>query len=148
MALTCPNEGSSLQPGEDHHVKYERCPVCNGGWFDMDEFEQLEATVGKSNALAGTIEYSERATPLHCPSCGKPMVAFDYRGENLTLDACNDEHGFWLDGGASDRVRALMRERMQGLQRAAKAEGQWNAERERGFKPTLVERLRQLLTGK
>jgi Zn-finger nucleic acid-binding protein len=148
MAMTCPLDGAALRPANDHGVPYAECPTCSGGWFDMHEFEELEATAGKGNALSGTIEYAERATPLHCPVDGDPMVAFDYRGEDLTLDACKDGKGFWLDGGASDRVRALMRERAQGLKRASKEEAAWNAERERGFEPTLTERLKHLLSGR
>ena len=148
MTLTCPTDSSPLQAANDHDVPYAACPSCGGGWFELDQFERLEASAGNGNALAGTIEYAERATPLACPSCGKPMVAFDYRGEDLALDACDAEHGFWLARGDADRIRERMRERVRGLERAAKVEGSWNAERERGFKPTLSDRLRRMLGGR
>jgi len=148
MALTCPNDGSPLAAANDHGVPYAACPQCGGGWFDLNELERLEATAGKGDALAGTIEYAERASTLHCPSCGKLMVAFDYRGEDLTLDACDAEHGFWLARGDAERVRKRMRERVHDLVRAERADASWNAERERGFTPTLTERLRKLITGR
>ena len=147
MAFTCPRDGAQLQAGEDHAVPYQRCPICKGGWFDLHEFEELEATAASGDALAGTIEYAERESTLTCPSCGKPMAAFDFRGENLELDACDDEHGFWIDDGGEERVRALMRDRMAGMKRAARAEHSWNAERERGFHRSLIDRLRNLLRG-
>ncbi|MHB8377426.1 MAG: zf-TFIIB domain-containing protein [Dehalococcoidia bacterium] len=148
MTLTCPRDGAQLQAATDHAVPYQRCPTCKGGWFDLHEFEELEATAADSDAVAGTIEYAERESTLKCPSCGKPLAAFDYRGENLELDACDAEHGFWLDAGAAERVRVRMRERVQDLKRAATAERSWNAERARGFQRTLIERLRNIFSGK
>jgi Zn-finger nucleic acid-binding protein len=53
------------------------------------------------------------------------MRAFNYRAYNLELDACPHEHGFWLDAGEAERVRAVLRERVQGLQRSAQAEEAW-----------------------
>ena len=38
---------------------------------------------------------------------------------------CNDRHGFWLDQGEAIRVRELVEERVQGLERSAKAEAEW-----------------------
>jgi Zn-finger nucleic acid-binding protein len=142
MALTCPRDGAQLQPSNDEHVSHQQCPKCKGGWFALDEFERLEATVASSDAVAGTIEYATRDANLKCPSCGKEMAAFDFRGQNLELDACNDEHGFWLDAGESERVRDIMRQRVLDLARSAKAEGVWNAERERGFSETFVQKIK------
>ncbi len=145
--LTCPRDAAELKPSADEHVPHDACPQCQGGWFTLDEFEALEATAGSQDALAGTLEYGTRPADLKCPSCGKPMTAFDYRGENLELDACEEEHGFWLDAGASRRVREMMRQRVQDLQRARRAEGEWNAERERGFSEGLVGKIRRMLRG-
>jgi Zn-finger nucleic acid-binding protein len=145
MSLTCPRDGAALGPSSDDHVGHQQCPNCGGGWFDLAEFEQLEASVATSDAMAGTIEYSSRAANLKCPSCGADMVAFDFRGQDLELDACDAEHGFWLDAGASERVRTIMRQRVRDLERSRRAEGQWNAERERGFHETLVEKIKGAL---
>jgi Zn-finger nucleic acid-binding protein len=76
------------------------------------------------------------------------MQRFDYRAHNLQLDACDEEHGFWLDAGAAERVRQIMLERAADMRRADRADATWQREREAGFKPTLVERLRKLLLGR
>ncbi len=144
----CPRDGAQLQSSNDEHVPHEACPQCHGGWFTLNEFELLEATAGDKNALAGTLEYATREADLKCPSCGKAMTAFDYRGQNLELDACDEEHGFWLDAGASERVRDMMRQRVRDLQRAQKAESTWNAERERGFSEGLVDKIRKAFRGR
>ena len=54
------------------------------------------------------------------------MTAFNYRAYNLALDVCVQRHGFWLDEGEADRVREIVEERVAGLERAAKAEGDWD----------------------
>ena len=38
--------------------------------------------------------------------------------------AC-ERHGFWLDEGEAVRVRELVEERVEGLERAVKAEAEW-----------------------
>ena len=142
MTLTCPRDGAQLEASNDGHVPHQQCPQCKGGWFHLDEFEKLETTVASENALTGTIEYAKRDATFKCPSCGKEMVAFDFRGQNLELDACDDEHGFWLDTGASERVREIMKQRVLDLNRSAKAEGVWNKEREGGFSETFVQKIK------
>ena len=148
MALTCPRDGAELRPAAEDSVPCQRCPTCRGEWLTLDEFQELEATAARGDALAGTIEYAEHPDALKCPSCGKPLQGFDFRGEDLQLDACDEEHGFWLDADKAERVRGLMRQRMLDLQRAGRVEGRWNTEREQGFKPTLTERLERAILGR
>ena len=50
----------------------------------------------------------------------------DFRAYNLELDVCDQRHGFWLDEGEAVRVREIVEERVAGLERAAKAEGDWD----------------------
>ena len=54
------------------------------------------------------IQYARRESDLNCPICGRQMTAFNYRAYNLELDACLNEHGFWLDEGESAHVREIM----------------------------------------
>ena len=77
------------------------------------------------------------------------MRAFNYRAYNLELDACPHEHGFWLDAGEADRVRVVMRERVQGLERSAQAEQKWAGRRRSGSAPAAVlDKMRSLFRGK
>jgi len=147
--LKCPRDGSQLHTEKDHAIDIDACPQCKGGWYDFGELAELEATVAKDDdSRAGMIEYSKRDSTLACPLCAKTMVAFDYRGNNLELDACPDEHGFWLDAGESERVRVLMLERLGGLRRSASAQQQWNRDREGGFKGSgMMDKIRNMLGG-
>ncbi len=113
----------------------------------MGDFETLEAGAANESAVAGTIEYSKRRAELSCPSCAKTMTAFDYRGYNLEIDACDEDHGFWLGPGAVERVREIMRERARDMERAGRLEAAWYHERERGFSLSLADKLRNLFRG-
>jgi Zn-finger nucleic acid-binding protein len=112
---------------KEHDIQIDRCPTCKGAWYDRDELALLEATAGAdADQRRGSIDYAVRESSLRCPVCRNPLQAFNYRAYNLELDACRQEHGFWLDGGEAERVREVMGERMQGLERAAHAEGEWD----------------------
>ena len=146
--LNCPRDATDLQTTQEHGIQVDRCATCKGEWFDFGELAELEASIAKTDAdKAGMIEYSKRPGELACPVCAKTMTAFDYRGHGLELDACSEEHGFWLDAGESEGVRAVMRERVSGVQRSQRAEARWNREREANFKSSLIDRIRNLFTG-
>lgn len=148
MTLTCPRDGTELQSFEEHSIPCDRCPQCSGEWMSLDGLQALEATVASGAALAGTIEYCARKDEIKCPSCGQNLRGFDFRGEDLELDACEQQHGFWLDSGEAERVRKLMRARMNDMQRVQGAEAAWNQARTAGFKPTLTDRLEHIFFGK
>jgi len=123
--MLCPRCNVELQTEQYQGIGVDHCPSCNGRWLDYPELDQLEATVASEEERRATIVYSPHPSELACPKCGKRMRAFDYRAYNLELDACEDEHGFWLDAGEEGRVRDIVEERVRGLARAASAEGAW-----------------------
>lgn len=149
MAMTCPHDGSELKPGQIHNITVAECATCHGAWFELAALEELERSAAKDQAaLAGTIEFLETEDTLRCPSCGKPMQRFDYRAHDLQLDACDAEHGFWVDAGKADRVREIMQQREADVRRSESADRTWQQEREAGFKPTLLSRMKGLFGGR
>jgi len=124
--VNCPRCHGELVTEQYHGIEVDHCPSCNGRWLDHDELDQMEATVPSTpEERRATVQYARRASELSCPRCGKRMTAFNYRAYNLELDACDDEHGFWLDAGEEGRVRDIIEERVRGLSRAASAEAAW-----------------------
>jgi Zn-finger nucleic acid-binding protein len=128
----CPRDATELKSAREHDIDIDRCPTCKGAWYDNDELTLLEATVADDDSRRGMIDYAKRESEIDCPVCGTRMRAFNYRAYNLELDACTQSHGFWLDAGESERVRQLMLERVQGLQRSASAEVAWAKAKEGG----------------
>jgi Zn-finger nucleic acid-binding protein len=125
--LNCPRDGTALERADEHGIQVDRCTTCKGTWYDQDELSLLEATSGADmDQLRGMIDYGARVSSLTCPVCHGSLQAFNYRAYNLELDACKQEHGFWLDSGEAERVREIMRERIKGLERSARAEAEWN----------------------
>jgi Zn-finger nucleic acid-binding protein len=123
--LKCPRDETVLNIGKEHGIEVDRCPTCEGAWFEDEELEALESTVAEDHHRSGMIDYAKRDSHLKCPVCGREMMAFNYRAHNLELEACTEEHGFWLDAGDASRVREVMQERVAGLERAGKAEKDW-----------------------
>jgi Zn-finger nucleic acid-binding protein len=133
----------------EHGIDVDRCPSCKGAWYDAAELALLEATVTRDEEQrGGTIAFAQRESALLCPVCAAAMRAFNYRAYNLELDACPHEHGFWLDAGEADRVRAVMRERVQGLERSARAERDWSKRKRTGGGGGVLDQLRGLFGGR
>jgi Zn-finger nucleic acid-binding protein len=145
--LKCPRDGSELTLGKAYGIQVDRCETCKGAWYDRDELAVLEATVAGAEERRGTIDYAKRESELVCPKCGVRMRAFNYRAYNLELDACPEEHGFWLDAGEAERIRALMKERVKGLHRAARAQKAWGKGKRPGAGGVL-DQLRDLFRGR
>ena len=123
--LKCPRDGAELQVEMHMKIEVDHCPECNGRWLDHEELGHLESTVASEGDRSGMIDYAKEESELLCPVCTKKMVAFNYRAYNLQLDTCEEQHGYWLDAGEEGRVRDVMKERVEGLGRAANAEASW-----------------------
>ena len=125
--LRCPRDGSALAEEQVHGIELDHCPNCNGRWLDHHQLDELEATrVEDAAPRRATIRFSNRDSELPCPVCDRQMSAFNYRGYDLEIDVCEEEHGFWLDAGEEGRVRDIIDERVRGLQRSVSAEKAWD----------------------
>lgn len=124
--MNCPHGHGPLVVEHHHGIEVDHCPECSGRWLDAHELGELEATVASDpNDRRGMIEYSKRTSDLKCPVCDKRMTAFNYRANPLELDFCDDEHGYWLDGGETKQLQDLVEQRVRDLYRAASAEESW-----------------------
>ncbi len=141
--MYCPRDGATLQTERERGIEVDACPTCRGAWYDYDELAALESTIADENQRLGTIEYAKRESTLQCPACEAPMHAFNYRAYNLELDACAEGHGWWLDAGESERVRAIMRERVAGLHRAESAQKAWVRAKSPGS-PGVIDQIKDL----
>lgn len=126
MNLKCPRDGAAMGTVKEHGIEIERCPTCKGAWYEHDELALLESNVADEDSRRGMIDYAKHASELQCPVCSATMTAFNYRANNLELDACAQNHGFWLDAGEDKRVMDVMRERVSSLQRSGTAQQAWN----------------------
>ena len=104
----------------------DKCVSCEGMWLDYPELDQLEDTVLDTDEVKGSMITRSSEGELRCPVCQASMDHFRYRFNELWLDVCPQEHGFWLDKDEEKRVLELMGQRIRDLKRSAGAEQQWD----------------------
>ncbi len=123
--MNCPRCNVGLNLAFHKGIEVDQCPNCHGMWLDHPELDQLEDTVFAEDDLKGTMMYAVRKSDISCPKCAERMKIFNYRAYNLPIDACEKEHGFWLDAGEEEHVLELMGQRIKDLNRVAAAEAEW-----------------------
>lgn len=100
---TCPVCAVELLEMPLLHENIDRCPTCNGIFFDKGELESvlhivdLLERVELAEPDIETLTDEERARTLACPADGTAMAKRDYGA--AVLDACPACDGTWLDGG-------------------------------------------------
>jgi len=77
------------------------CVKCKGIWFDRTELEQTLGVTGVSLPIPRD---AERLT-ARCPRCRGPLHAFPYPHTRITIEACRQCHGLWLDAGEFQAIR-------------------------------------------
>jgi len=83
-------------------VAVDRCSRCDGIWFDARELSQLLAEDARIVAELRRGSESEFADVKRgrCPRDGADLLRiYSAIDRSVTLDACADCHGIWLDGG-------------------------------------------------
>ncbi|MFC1851451.1 zf-TFIIB domain-containing protein [candidate division CSSED10-310 bacterium] len=86
-----------------HGETVDRCPTCNGIYFDRGELESIVKIVSlfQSTTLSeidiDTISSAEKSRLLKCPADGSDMMKKEIAC--YTIDVCENCGGIWLDGG-------------------------------------------------
>jgi Zn-finger nucleic acid-binding protein len=123
--MKCPKCSSDLEKQTYRGIEVDQCINCKGMWLDNNELDQLENEVFNIEELKGSLIYSDQLMDYKCPHCNSNLHQFEYRGNNLRLDYCENQHGYWLDAGEGERVLQIMKEREKDLERKYKAEKEW-----------------------
>ena len=124
--MNCPKCSSKLRNEKYKGMNVDKCGDCHGTWLDFNELDQLEDTVLKDDSLKGTMVTRPHESSIQCPKCQGAMRQFRYRYNELFLDVCAMNHGFWLDKGEEKQVVELMERRIKKLNRSSKAEQEWS----------------------
>lgn len=123
--MDCPRCNAPLDVTTYKNIEVDSCPNCQGMWLDYPELDEMEDKTFAQDQLKGTMMYAVRKSDISCPKCDSVMKTFNYRAYNLPIDACANEHGFWLDKGEAEQVQKLMGQRIKDLNRSAAAEKAW-----------------------
>jgi len=95
-------------------------------WLDYPELDELEDTVLDADEQKGSTITRPGESEFKCPKCLGPMQQFRYRYDEIWLEVCAEEHGFWLDKGEEKRVLETMEQRIKDLKRSSGAEQEWD----------------------
>jgi Zn-finger nucleic acid-binding protein len=125
--MRCPRcRQSSLKEEfvKEKDLTLDRCPKCQGVWFDRGELSRLLAEA------AGELEIPRNAVRLQskCPRCDKPLYAFHYPRTRVTVEMCKRCTGFWLDQGEFSQIRKAR----ESLPQESQSDGQTDANSVKG----------------
>lgn len=123
--MNCPRCDGELRVENYKGVEVDKCAACEGMWLDYAELDQLEDQEMDADEMKGSLVTRPVDSEISCPRCHGPMAQFRYRFNELWLDVCEAEHGFWLDKGEEKRVLELMEQRVKDLSRSGSAEQDW-----------------------
>lgn len=89
-------------------VEVDTCARCGGVWCDDRELQALlDAPRATLAPLRGGTPPEPDDRTAHCPRDGGRLVRmYSSRTRTVTVDACPDCQGIWLDAGELDRLLA------------------------------------------
>jgi Zn-finger nucleic acid-binding protein len=79
-----------------------------------------------------------------CPVCSANLTEFTYRFQDLRIEACPNQHGFWLDQDEDARILDVMNKEQLDSARAIRAEDKWNATLQHMRSGSFLDRLKDL----
>ena len=110
MNMKCPVDGSTLEKISVDSVELEKCPECQGLWFEKAEIRQAEEAEGVDEDWVGFDLWSDHdafgaeKSSRKCPVCEQNMATILYGHSDVKIDYCVDEHGVWLDQGEFESI--------------------------------------------
>ena len=136
--MDCVRCTSALRKEKVHGVEVDACPERHGLWLDVAELDRIEDKGFNEDELKGSLIFRQVTVNERCPHCREQLERFQYRLNDLHLDFCPREHGYWLDAGEDARIIELMNEREVDLERVKDAEDAWHDTLERMRSKSLV----------
>jgi len=99
--MNCPKCEVAMTPITYAGIEVDRCPQCDGLWFDALEAERLREIPGSES-----IDPSQRhstpapAGPIKCPVCQAQMIEMVvHRQPHIHFEGCTVCGGWFLDAG-------------------------------------------------
>ena len=101
--MNCPKcQAATLAEFKVEGVPVDRCSACGGTWFDAQELSRLLAEDARQVAELRRGGNDARLDDKRgrCPRDSAELLRmYSAIDRSVTLDACADCHGIWLDAG-------------------------------------------------
>ncbi|HBP18563.1 MAG TPA: hypothetical protein DEA08_12360 [Planctomycetes bacterium] len=101
---SCPKCRRGLAHVERRGHVIELCPACRGLWLDPGELTLLVEVYKKLDAKAGA------GSGVFCVRCDVELRELTFPGSDVTIDACPDCQGTWLDAGELELLQRTVRD--------------------------------------
>jgi Zn-finger nucleic acid-binding protein len=112
--MACPSCGDSLAPKDYHGVTVDECKRCRGLWFERDELRRAKDDTDEYlrwldfDVFSGENKFDASPGTRNCPKCSQPMSSLKYMHSTVQIDACDQDHGVWLDRGEFGKIIAYL----------------------------------------
>jgi Zn-finger nucleic acid-binding protein len=103
--VKCPKSHDSLEAVDVGGIRIDRCPTCEGLWFDKNELRVLRKKEAGDDYRWLHIELwkdidkfrARRQQRYSCPRDGRPLTTVHYGDSDVAFDVCSTCQGMWLD---------------------------------------------------
>lgn len=117
--VSCPKCHVEMGRVTFQEIEVDRCPQCQGLWFDLMEHEELKKLPGAESIDAGarTASVSQEPRDLDCPRCKtKMLITRDPQQPHLVFEKCTICYGVFFDAGEfTDFKTVTILEYLRGL---------------------------------
>ena len=119
-AINCPKcKTTTMATVRFKRANVDRCPQCNGIWFDLLEKDDLQKTKGAEAIDVGarTAKTSSAGQELQCPRCHTQMSSMqDLRQPLVVFEKCSVCSGIFFDAGEfADLKKMSLKEYLRDL---------------------------------
>jgi Zn-finger nucleic acid-binding protein len=103
--MKCPKCNSEMYIVKHEYVQIDKCPTCNGIWFDLMEREDLLKMKGSETIDTSISEMqknvqSKPQAKINCPKCNVKMhILRDVLQNQIEYEQCGSCRGVFLDNG-------------------------------------------------
>jgi len=103
--MECPNCRHNLETVEISGIHVDRCPNCQGIWFDKNELRVLKDRQDNGDYHWLNVDLwrdidkfrARRQQRYKCPKDGNLLTTVHYGESKVAVDICSMCHGMWLD---------------------------------------------------
>jgi Zn-finger nucleic acid-binding protein len=103
--MNCPNCHQTLEGVGVGGIRIDRCPNCQGTWFDKDQLRVLKNREDGGDYHWLNVDLwkdidkfrARQQQRYSCPKDGHPMTTVHYGESDVAVDVCSTCQGVWLD---------------------------------------------------
>ncbi len=120
--IACPKYcGSALERIKVGKVVVDRCPKCEGIWFDSkgDEllkvlshgYDKAPVSIKRSWEAGGVKFAPAEPNKYNCPRCGRELLTYNFLGTPgaFGIDGCPEGCGVWLDDSELGKAYVVLK---------------------------------------